>query len=117
MLSSWLPQVYVAVFAISAYASTFYRAGSKPFNPVLGETYEFDRPDRGFRFIAEQVDAAQITQTSEESPFSCYTSSAKCAHFLFWISPVSQYFCCSHLSKAVCIAYGEFLGVGAEFGI
>ncbi|XP_013866654.1 oxysterol-binding protein-related protein 3 isoform X2 [Austrofundulus limnaeus] len=47
--------VYVAVFAISAYASTYYRAGSKPFNPVLGETYECDRPDKGFRFIAEQV--------------------------------------------------------------
>lgn len=55
MLSSWLPQVYVAVFAVSAYASTYYRAGSKPFNPVLGETYECDRPDKGFRFIAEQV--------------------------------------------------------------
>lgn len=48
-------QVYVAAFAVSAYASTFYRAGSKPFNPVLGETYECVRPDRGFRFISEQV--------------------------------------------------------------
>lgn len=48
-------QVYVATFAISAYAFTYHRAGSKPFNPVLGETYECDRPDKGFRFIAEQV--------------------------------------------------------------
>lgn len=48
-------QVYVATFAISAYASTYHRAGSKPFNPVLGETYECDRPDKGFRFFAEQV--------------------------------------------------------------
>lgn len=48
-------QVYVAAFAVSAYASTYYRAGSKPFNPVLGETYECVRPDRGFRFISEQV--------------------------------------------------------------
>ncbi|KAH0626791.1 hypothetical protein JD844_001999 [Phrynosoma platyrhinos] len=30
--------VYMAAFAVSAYASTYYRAGSKPFNPVLGET-------------------------------------------------------------------------------
>lgn len=45
----------MAAFAVSAYASTFYRAGSKPFNPVLGETYECVRPDRGFRFISEQV--------------------------------------------------------------
>uniref|UniRef100_A0A8C5F052 Oxysterol-binding protein n=1 Tax=Gopherus evgoodei TaxID=1825980 RepID=A0A8C5F052_9SAUR len=47
--------VCVAAFAVSAYASTYYRAGSKPFNPVLGETYECVRPDKGFRFISEQV--------------------------------------------------------------
>ncbi|XP_062994616.1 oxysterol-binding protein-related protein 7 [Elgaria multicarinata webbii] len=45
----------MAAFAVSAYASTYYRAGSKPFNPVLGETYECVRPDKGFRFISEQV--------------------------------------------------------------
>ncbi|XP_076157524.1 oxysterol-binding protein-related protein 3a [Alosa pseudoharengus] len=50
-----LRMAHVAVFAISAYASTFHRAGGKPFNPVLGETYECDRPDKGFRFISEQV--------------------------------------------------------------
>ncbi|KAM4705434.1 oxysterol-binding protein-related protein 3 isoform 2-T2 [Rhinophrynus dorsalis] len=47
--------VYIATFAVSSYASSFYRAGSKPFNPVLGETYECINEDRGFRFIAEQV--------------------------------------------------------------
>ncbi|KAM9307485.1 oxysterol-binding protein-related protein 3 [Gastrophryne carolinensis] len=47
--------IYVATFAVSAYASSFYRAGSKPFNPVLGETYEFVSEERGFRFISEQV--------------------------------------------------------------
>ncbi|KAG5264514.1 hypothetical protein AALO_G00255090 [Alosa alosa] len=50
-----LRMAHVAVFAISAYASTFHRAGGKPFNPVLGETYECDRPDKGFKFISEQV--------------------------------------------------------------
>jgi hypothetical protein len=44
----------VAAFAVSGYASTAGRA-SKPFNPLLGETYELVRPDRGFRFIAEKV--------------------------------------------------------------
>ncbi|XP_040208818.1 oxysterol-binding protein-related protein 3 isoform X1 [Rana temporaria] len=47
--------VYIATFAVSAYAPSFYRAGSKPFNPVLGETYECISEERGFRFIAEQV--------------------------------------------------------------
>ncbi|XP_040289567.1 oxysterol-binding protein-related protein 3 isoform X3 [Bufo bufo] len=47
--------VYVATFAVSTYAPSFYRAGSKPFNPVLGETYECANEDKGFRFIAEQV--------------------------------------------------------------
>lgn len=53
--------MYVATFALSAYACTYSRAGSKPFNPVLGETYECDRPDKGFRFIAEQVQLLLVT--------------------------------------------------------
>lgn len=28
---------------------------AKPFNPLLGETYEYARPDKGFRFFIEQV--------------------------------------------------------------
>lgn len=47
--------VYVAAFAVSTYGSSYYRAGSKPFNPLLGETYECVREDKGFRFVAEQV--------------------------------------------------------------
>lgn len=46
--------VYVAAFAVSEYASTLGRV-AKPFNPLLGETYEYVRPDKGFRFFAEQV--------------------------------------------------------------
>ncbi|KAK1805310.1 hypothetical protein P4O66_019644 [Electrophorus voltai] len=51
----YMRMVYVAAFAVSAYACTYTRAGGKPFNPVLGETYECERPDKGFRFISEQV--------------------------------------------------------------
>ncbi|XP_060944431.1 oxysterol-binding protein-related protein 6 [Limanda limanda] len=47
--------VIVAAFAISGYSSTYYRAGSKPFNPLLGETYECIREDKGFCFFSEQV--------------------------------------------------------------
>uniref|UniRef100_A0A8C9YFK8 Oxysterol-binding protein n=1 Tax=Sander lucioperca TaxID=283035 RepID=A0A8C9YFK8_SANLU len=66
--------VYVATFAISAYASTYHRAGSKPFNPVLGETYECDRPDKSFKFIAEQV--------SHHPPVSACHSDSR--NFTFW---------------------------------
>jgi len=44
----------VAAFAVSGYSSAFWRT-HKPFNPLLGETYECLREDKGFRYIAEQV--------------------------------------------------------------
>uniref|UniRef100_A0AAY4CUW2 Oxysterol-binding protein n=1 Tax=Denticeps clupeoides TaxID=299321 RepID=A0AAY4CUW2_9TELE len=47
--------VYIAAFAISGYATAQHRNRYKPFNPVLGETYECVRGDRAFRFISEQV--------------------------------------------------------------
>lgn len=45
----------VAAFAVSGYASTEGRS-CKPFNPLLGETYEADFPDKGLRFFSEKVD-------------------------------------------------------------
>ena len=46
---------YIAAFSISCYASTAIRTG-KPFNPLLGETYELDRTsDKGWTSLAEQV--------------------------------------------------------------
>lgn len=66
--------VYVAAFAVSAYASSYFRAGSKPFNPVLGETYECIREDKGFQFFSEQV--------SHHPPISaCHAESG---NFVFW---------------------------------
>uniref|UniRef100_A0A8C4II80 Oxysterol-binding protein n=1 Tax=Dicentrarchus labrax TaxID=13489 RepID=A0A8C4II80_DICLA len=47
--------VYIAAFAISGYSTAMFRNRYKPFNPVLGETYECIREDRGFRLISEQV--------------------------------------------------------------
>ncbi|KAG5998701.1 hypothetical protein E4U43_002370 [Claviceps pusilla] len=46
--------VYVAAFAASEYASTIGRV-AKPFNPLLGETFEYVRPDKNYRFFIEQV--------------------------------------------------------------
>ncbi|XP_051519745.1 oxysterol-binding protein-related protein 7-like isoform X1 [Myxocyprinus asiaticus] len=66
--------VYVAAFSISGYAWASWRNRYKPFNPVLGETYESMREDRGFRYVAEQV--------SHHPPLSaCHAESE---NFAFW---------------------------------
>ncbi|KAG0597632.1 hypothetical protein M758_12G010100 [Ceratodon purpureus] len=44
----------VGAFAVSGYSSTEGRT-CKPFNPLLGETYEADYPDKGLRFCSEKV--------------------------------------------------------------
>ncbi|KAG4377005.1 hypothetical protein GLYMA_18G012500v4 [Glycine max] len=44
----------IAAFAVSSYASTEGRQ-CKPFNPLLGETYEADYPDKGLKFFSEKV--------------------------------------------------------------
>jgi hypothetical protein len=48
-----LRTLYVTLFVISSYATT--ERTSKPFNPLLGETYEYVDPHKGLRFFAEQV--------------------------------------------------------------
>uniref|UniRef100_A0A673ARK5 Oxysterol-binding protein n=1 Tax=Sphaeramia orbicularis TaxID=375764 RepID=A0A673ARK5_9TELE len=66
--------VYVAAFSISGYAWASWRYRYKPFNPVLGETYESHREDRGFHYISEQV--------SHHPPVSaCHAESE---NFTFW---------------------------------
>lgn len=66
--------VQMAAFAVSAYGSATHRAGHKPFNPLLGETYECIREDKGFKFVAEQV--------CHHPPVSaCHAESE---NFLFW---------------------------------
>jgi hypothetical protein len=39
--------LYITVFAITTYSKYKYRSSRKPFNPMLGETYELVRPDKG----------------------------------------------------------------------
>ncbi|CAE6470515.1 unnamed protein product [Rhizoctonia solani] len=45
---------YVAAFAMSNYSSTIGRI-AKPFNPMLGETFEYCRFDKQYRYVSEQV--------------------------------------------------------------
>lgn len=49
--------IYITAFAISPLSGVRLkeRAARKPFNPMLGETFELVREDLGFRFIAEKV--------------------------------------------------------------
>ncbi|GAB2274142.1 Oxysterol-binding protein- protein 2A [Dionaea muscipula] len=52
--NSALRVLNVAAFAVSGYASSKDRP-CKPFNPLLGETYEADYPEKGIRFFSEKV--------------------------------------------------------------
>ncbi|WAQ92862.1 hypothetical protein PtA15_17A344 [Puccinia triticina] len=47
--------MYIAGFVVSGFCHTKTRAIRKPFNPMLGETYECIRPDKGMKFLSEKV--------------------------------------------------------------
>ncbi|KAM9856182.1 oxysterol-binding protein-related protein 2-like isoform 1-T2 [Aulostomus maculatus] len=64
----------VAAFAVSAVASQWERTG-KPFNPLLGETYELIREEQGFRLISEQV--------SHHPPISAFHAESLVGDFVF----------------------------------
>ncbi|KAL1226515.1 Oxysterol-binding protein-related protein [Trichinella spiralis] len=54
-ISEYMEYSDLITFAVSALASNWQRVG-KPFNPILGETYELDRSNTtGFRICCEQV--------------------------------------------------------------
>jgi hypothetical protein len=73
---------YVAAFTVSSYATTTTRT-LKPFNPLLGETYEFDRrSDMGWRSLAEQVShhppvVAMYTESKHWTAWQEFTMSSK----------------------------------------
>jgi oxysterol-binding protein-related protein 3/6/7 len=37
--------LYVTAFAVSGYSATAHRPARKPFNPLLGETYDYEGPE------------------------------------------------------------------------
>ena len=71
---------YVTAFTISAFSTTVNRT-TKPFNPLLGETYECDRSeDLGWKSVAEQVYNSGIfffvcSQAVLKNIFDCCASS------------------------------------------
>ncbi|XP_033210277.1 oxysterol-binding protein 1 isoform X2 [Belonocnema kinseyi] len=65
---------YIAAFTVSSYSTTANRTG-KPFNPLLGETYECDRTDDlGWRSISEQVShhPPMVAQFCEGRKWRCW---------------------------------------------
>jgi hypothetical protein len=64
--------LHIAAFAISSFsgARVKERAIRKPFNPMLGETFELVREDKGFRFLAEKVCHRPVIM-------ACHAESAK----------------------------------------
>ncbi|KAG9230204.1 Oxysterol-binding protein-domain-containing protein [Amylocarpus encephaloides] len=88
--------VYVAAFAASEYASTIGRV-AKPFNPLLGETFEYARPDKNYRFFIEQVSHhPPVGAAWAESPkWTYYGESAVKSKFYgksFDINPLGTWF-------------------------
>lgn len=62
--------LYVAAFAISSYSGTNNRF-LKPFNPLLGETFDFECPEQKWRGVAEKVlHNASLLLTSGKAPSS-----------------------------------------------
>lgn len=88
--------IYVAAFASSEYASTIGRV-AKPFNPLLGETFEYVRPDKNYRFFIEQVSHhPPVGAAWAESPkWTYYGESAVKSKFYgrsFDINPLGTWF-------------------------
>ncbi|QGI83063.1 unnamed protein product [Fusarium fujikuroi] len=88
--------IYVAAFAASEYASTIGRV-AKPFNPLLGETFEYVRPDKNYRFFIEQVSHhPPVGAAYAESPkWSYWGESAVKSKFYgksFDINPLGTWF-------------------------
>ncbi len=79
----WEQMAYIAAFTVSSYSTTANRT-NKPFNPLLGETYECDRlDDFGWRSLSEQVShhppgfATHVESLKDWTFFQEFTMSSK----------------------------------------
>lgn len=95
---STLRLIYVATFAATEYSSTIDRI-AKPFNPLLGETFEYSRPDQNFRLFVEQVSHhPPISACRAESPkWDYYGENAVDSKFY------GRSFDFKHLGKMFCV--------------
>ena len=62
---NWEQLAYVAAFTISSYSTTATRV-NKPFNPLLGETFECDRTDDfGWRAMSGEEEETSLNEQNE----------------------------------------------------
>ncbi|XP_051887954.1 oxysterol-binding protein 2 isoform X3 [Pristis pectinata] len=81
---------YVAAFSVSSYSTTIHRT-AKPFNPLLGETFELDRLEEGgFRSLCEQV--------SHHPPAAAHHVYSKCGWTLWQEITIASKFRGKYLS-------------------
>uniref|UniRef100_A0A669CYN8 Oxysterol binding protein like 1A n=1 Tax=Oreochromis niloticus TaxID=8128 RepID=A0A669CYN8_ORENI len=106
----------VAAFAVSAVASQWERTG-KPFNPLLGETYELVREDLGFRLISEQSVEAEPKGTitlelPKHNEAYTWTNPTCCVHNIIvgqlWIEQYGNVEVVNHSKKKLCALYGKW---------
>lgn len=78
--------LYVCAFAVSSFSASRVkeRAVRKPFNPMLGETFELVREDRGFRFIAEKISHRPVRMACQAESESWTFSQAPAPTQKFW---------------------------------
>ncbi|RLV93393.1 Oxysterol-binding protein 2 [Spathaspora sp. JA1] len=95
---SCLRLIYVSTFATTEYSSTINRI-AKPFNPLLGETFEYVRPDESYRLFVEQVSHhPPISACRAESPkWDYYGENAVDSKF------TGRSFDFKHLGKMFCV--------------
>ena len=85
-LSSTERLLFVTAFAISALSGfrVKERAIRKPFNPMLGETYELVREDRGFRFVGEKISHRPVRLACQADAEKWSLSHSPCPTQKFW---------------------------------
>lgn len=103
---------FVAAFAMSNYSSTIGRI-AKPFNPMLGETFEYMRPDKHYRYMSEQVShhppvSACVAQSPLWDYLGCVDAKSKFLGRTFEVRPTGV----AHVNLKV--PQGWFPAVAAE---
>ena len=85
-LSSTERLLYVTAFAVSSLANCRCRdrAIRKPYNPMLGETYELVREDRGFRLLAEKISHRPVRIACQAESFDWTFTQCSTPTQKFW---------------------------------